>query len=190
MATIKPEVKKILEKFGLNPREALWDCHGTWVMLHTAVQSIQHQLGIVFGEPKTLHMDMEKKMVVIQVFAQDKDGNTRFEIGEACPYNNKNGYPVAMAIKRAEDKAVIHLARLREHGIYSTEEADDFKSKPSKKKDVDHMSRVMSLIKEATTADNVREIIKGHRDELNDLPVASQRRIQKAREDKFSSLEE
>ena len=34
MATIKPEVRKILEQFGLNPREALWDCHGTWVLLH------------------------------------------------------------------------------------------------------------------------------------------------------------
>lgn len=190
MAQVKPEVRRILETFGLNPRDALWDCHGSWVLLHRACQTIAMKMGIKFDEPKVLHMDISKKEVVFMIKGTNKDGESRYDIGEAMPSNNKNSYPVSMALKRAEDKVIIHLARLREHGVYSSEEADEFKSKPANKKGVDHMNRVMTLIKEATTADNVREIIKGHRDELNGLPVASQRRIQKAREDKLSSFKE
>ena len=151
------------------------------------MQTIQHKLGITFGEPKTLFMDMEKKMVVIQVFAQDAKGNTRFEIGEACPYNNKNGYPTAMAVKRAEDKAVIHLARLREHGIYSTEEADEFKSKPKGEERVT-ADRVKTLLKEATTVDNIKSIVDHHRDDLRNLPVSAQRDIIKLRDNQVSKI--
>lgn len=190
MATIKPEVKKILESFGLNPRESLWDCHGTWILYHKACQTIQHKLGIVFGEPKVLHLDLDKKQVVIQVFAQDKDGKTRFEIGEAMPSNNKNAYPVAMAVKRAEDKAIIHLARLREHGVYSTEEADDFKKSPSNGQDREFASRIATLIKEATSRSNLTEIVKGHNQELRALPVAQRNRIKKLRDDKIAELQE
>jgi hypothetical protein len=189
MATIKPQVKKILEDFGLNPRESIWDCHGTWILYHTAVQTIQHKLSITFGEPKVLHKNMDKKEVVVQVFAQDKAGNTRFEIGEAAPANNKNAYPWAMAIKRAEDKAVIHLARLREHGIYSTEEADDFKKKPANKKEAGLANRVKTLLTEATSKNDIDEIVKYHRGDLAELPVAAQRQIQKLRKEKLMEVE-
>ena len=190
MATIKPEVKKILESFGLNPRESLWDCHGTWILYHKACQTIQHKLGIVFGEPKVLHMDMDKKQVVIQVFANSKDGTTRFEIGEATPANNKNAYPVAMAIKRAEDKAIIHLARLREHGVYSTEEADEFKTKPVNGNQREFADRIKTLIKEATNPSQVKQIMMGHKSDLRDLPVAQRNTIKKLHDTKIMEMKE
>ena len=132
MASIKPEVRKILETFGLNPREALWDCHGSWVLLHRACQTIAMKMNIQFCEPIIAFLDLDKKHCVIKLkgFTAEDD---RWDIGEASPGNNKNSYPVSMALKRAEDKIVIHLAKLREHGVYSSEEADEFKSKPSRK---------------------------------------------------------
>lgn len=194
MATVKPEVKKILESFGLNPRESLWDCHGTWILYHKACQTIQHKLRIRFYEPKILHMDMDKKTVVVQVHAvvatKDASGEERYEIGEASPANNKNAYPVAMAVKRAEDKAIIHLARLREHGVYSTEEADEFKAKPVNGNQKDFASRIATLIQEATNRSNVTEIVKGHNKELRALPVAERNRIKKLRDDKVAQLQE
>jgi hypothetical protein len=46
--------------------------------------------------------------------------------GEAAPYNNKNGYPLAMAEKRAKDRVILKL--LQAHGaLYSEDEAEDFK---------------------------------------------------------------
>jgi hypothetical protein len=192
MATVKPEVKKILEQFGLNPRDALWDCHGTWVLLHKACQTIQHKLNIQFDEPKILHMDMDKKTVVIQVKAtvltNDASGPVRYEIGEAAPANNKNAYPVAMAIKRAEDKAIIHLAKLREHGVYSSEEADDFKAKPVNGNQKEFADKIRILIKEATNPSQVKEIVKGFRPELRDLPVAEKNRIKKLHDDKITEM--
>jgi hypothetical protein len=190
MAALKPQVKKILDSFGLNPRDSLWDCHGTWILLHTACQTIQHSLGIVFGEPKVLHMDMDKKQVVVQVFAQNKDGATRFEIGEATPANNKNAYPVAMAVKRAEDKAIIHLARLREHGIYSTEEADEFKAKPVNNNQQEFAERIKILIQEATNPSQVKQLMIGHKSDLRDLPVTQRNSIKKLHDTKIMEMKE
>ncbi len=106
MATIKPQVKATLEKFGLNPREALWDCHGSWVLLHSACQTIAMKLGIKFEKPQILHMDIAKKEVVFMLkgFVDSPDGEYRWDVGEAMPSNNKNAYPCAMALKRVEDK--------------------------------------------------------------------------------------
>ena len=55
---------------------------------------------------------------------------TEWSFGEASPYNNKNGYPYAMAEKRAKDRVILKLIGM--HGdTYSEDEADDFKnSKP------------------------------------------------------------
>ena len=47
--------------------------------------------------------------------------------GEAAPMNNSNGYPVAMAEKRAMSRVVLKLAGFYEHGVFSEDEADDFK---------------------------------------------------------------
>ena len=44
--------------------------------------------------------------------------------GEATPKNNKNGYPYAMAEKRAVDRAILKLIGI--HGfVYSDDEVDD-----------------------------------------------------------------
>ena len=47
--------------------------------------------------------------------------------GEAAPMNNQNGYPVAMAEKRSMSRCVLKLAGFYEHGVFSEDEADDFK---------------------------------------------------------------
>ena len=47
--------------------------------------------------------------------------------GEAAPKNTRNGYPVAIAEKRAMSRAVLKLSGFYALGIMSEEEADDFK---------------------------------------------------------------
>ena len=47
--------------------------------------------------------------------------------GEASPKNNKNGYVVSMAEKRAMSRVVLKLAGFYQHGIFSEDESDDFK---------------------------------------------------------------
>ena len=188
MATIKPRVKELLEKFGLDPRQSLWDCHGTWVLYHAACQVIANKLDIRFDEPEVVQMNLADKQVVIKVHGRLPDGISRWDFGEALPGNCKNAYPVSMALKRAEDKVILHLAQLRQHGIYSDQEAEEFKRKPSNRREADNAKNIITLIREATTTKNVEAIMSGHTDQLMELPAVVQRQIKKAREDKLSSL--
>lgn len=189
MATIKPEVKTILQKFGLEPREALWDCHGTWVLLHKSCQTIAMKMGIEFDKPEILHMDIGKKEVVF-LLKGHTDSDYRWDIGEAMPSNNKNCYPVSMALKRAEDKIIINLAKLREHGVYSSEEADDFKDKPVNGDQRGFADRIGVLISEATNIQQVRQIVKGHQDDLRNLPTRIRNGIKQAHDTKITELKE
>ena len=118
-------LQDILQQYHPNPKAAVWDCHGTWVILHKAVELIAAKAGIKFGEPNVIESNAEKKIAVLSVTGT-MGSISEWSIGEAAPYNNKNGYPYAMAEKRAKDRVVLKLLGL--HGeIYSEDEADDFK---------------------------------------------------------------
>ncbi len=126
---LDPRLVEILQQYHPDPRSALWDCHGTWVILHKAVEIIAAKAGVRFDPPTIIEANAEKKIVSICVTGHLGD-HSEWSIGEAAPNNNKNSYPYAMAEKRAKDRVVLKLIGL--HGeIYSEDEADDFqKTKP------------------------------------------------------------
>jgi hypothetical protein len=127
MKKISPHVKKLIDKHGLGD-DSVWDCHGTPVLLHRACEEIAAKLDIRFEEPNIIHCDAVKKECVLIVKGSIMKGESEVEewsFGEAMPYNLKNNYPFAMAEKRAKDRVILKLAGL--HGVYSEDEADDFK---------------------------------------------------------------
>jgi hypothetical protein len=65
---------------------------------------------------------------------------TEWATGEAAPYNNKNGYPFAMAEKRGKDRVILKLLNGSEAGLYSEEEAEDFR-----KRENPHVTRPADL---------------------------------------------
>ncbi len=79
----------------------------------------------------SIHYDLlynsdDTKCVIIK--ATGKMGDKVIEtFGECAPMNNNNGYPVAMAEKRSMSRCVLKLAGFYEHGVFSEDEADDFK---------------------------------------------------------------
>jgi hypothetical protein len=126
MATYSyPEnVTKALKENGLN-KDSLWDCHGTWVLKHSACETIAANRGITFDEPLIIESDADKSIAIVMVKGYLGD---KFEwtFGEATPKNSKNSYPYAMAEKRAKDRIILKLIGL--HGdVYSEDEADVFK---------------------------------------------------------------
>lgn len=123
---LDPRVKDILAKYHPDPRSALWDCHGTWVVYHKDVELIAAKAGIAFDAPTILEANGPAKCVAISV-AATFEGRTDWSIGEAAPGNNKNAYPYAMAEKRARDRVALKLLGLAGF-VYSEDEADDFKS--------------------------------------------------------------
>lgn len=122
-------VMKVLQEYNLDS-SSLWDCHGTPVILHKAIESIAAQAGIKFDPPQVIEANSKDRIAVICVTGRMKDV-TAWSFGEAAPNNNKNSYPYAMAEKRAKDRVVLKLIGLAGE-VYSEDEADDFKaSRPS-----------------------------------------------------------
>ena len=118
MANKIPEnLANILKEIGETPQTSLWDCHGTWVINHKSLEKIAVRFGIKFDDPVIIESDQKNKCVVLTVRGR------RNIISE-------NGYPYAMAEKRAKDRVILKLIGM--HGdTYSEDEADDFKnSKP------------------------------------------------------------
>ena len=119
-------LQEILKDIGLTERQAVWDCHGTPVVLHKALEKVAAHYNVVFDQPQIIACDVAAKEAVICVTGHMAEA-TEWSIGEAAPYNNKNSYPFAMAEKRAKDRVILKLVGL--HGdVYSEEEADDFKA--------------------------------------------------------------
>ncbi len=130
MATLKQELKEILERYDIDPRDKskLWDCHGTLVLYHRAYEIIAAQEGIRFDAPVLIEANSGERIVAMLVTGHMKD-RTEWSVGEAAPGNSKNAYPYAIAEKRGKDRVVAKLVGLAEH-VYSEDEADEFKAAP------------------------------------------------------------
>jgi len=125
MAKIPERLKQIFQELQLEPQDAVWDCHGTPVAYHKALEQVAEHLKIVFDLPTIIDASAEKKYAAVLVSGRLGD---RFEwsVGEAASYNNKNSYPFAMAEKRAKDRVILKLIGVAGF-VYSEEEADSFK---------------------------------------------------------------
>jgi hypothetical protein len=116
--SMSPEVEAFRDKYAVPPSE-MWSAHGTMCIKHRFVRKIAAKEGI------TVHLAIESidQANDLCVFSASAEWNgiQMEEWGEASPKNNKNAYPVAMALKRAYDRVV--LALLGIHGwVYSEDE--------------------------------------------------------------------
>jgi len=132
---LDPRIAVILKKYDLDPKEALWDCKGTWVMYHRFCELIAAQSGVKFDPPQVIEANSAEKTAVLCVTGHMGD-RSEWSIGEASPGNYRTTekmqpYPYAMAEKRAKDRVILKLVGLAGF-VYSEEEADDFKeAKPA-----------------------------------------------------------
>ena len=123
---LDPIVEEVLNRYGIDPRRALWDCHGTWVIYHKYVELIGMKAGVTLDVPTMIHSDPVSKHVVILVSGSMGDKASAWSFGEASPYNNKNAYPFAMAEKRAKDRVILKLVGLGGH-LYTEQDAAEIK---------------------------------------------------------------
>jgi hypothetical protein len=181
-------LQDILRQYHPNPKAAVWDCHGTWVILHKAVEVIAAKAGVKFSAPTIIEADAEKKIVSLCVSGTLGD-HEEWSIGEAAPYNNRNTYPYAMAEKRAKDRVVLKLIGL--HGeIYSEDEADEFKNNAPSNADLkadiedqeDSAAVCKDLLKEMRKIETVQGLQnwgKTNAEMIADLREPDQRTIRK-----------
>lgn len=126
MTKIPERLINLIKEVGLTERQATWNCHGTPVVLHKALEKIAIHENIVFDAPSIIESNIKEKHVAICVTGHKGDA-TAWSIGEAAPYNTTNKYPYAMAEKRAKDRVILKLLELS-GDVYSEEEADEFKN--------------------------------------------------------------
>ena len=130
-------VKDTCQKYGINPDDSLWNCHGTWVMYHRALERVAALQNIKFNQPTIIEHNAEKRICVMLVKGTWQ-GKEEWTIGEAMPINidrknNQQQYPFAMAEKRAKDRVILKLLGL--HGyVYSQEEFADAENDLQKNK--------------------------------------------------------
>ena len=86
--------------------------------------------------------------------------------GEASPQNNKMGYPVAMAEKRALSRVTLKAAGLYAEGIYGEDEADGFSNREgSEEVEIPQEPKPTQGTKETYDLDN---IIEGAKQKLSE----------------------
>lgn len=126
---IEPHILEILKKYHHDPKSAVWDCHGTWVVYHKDIELMAAKAGVKFDAPMVLEANGTSKCVALCVMGHMEGAPSTWSVGEASPANCKNAYPYAMAEKRARDRVALKLLGL--HGLYSEEEAEAFKDQPA-----------------------------------------------------------
>ena len=190
---LDPTIKSVLDKFGLDPKEALWNCHGTWCMYHRAIEQVSATAGINFEPPQVLEANGLGKSVALCVAGYTKDGRREWSTGEASPANCKNSYPYAMAEKRAKDRVALKLIGL--HGlVYSEDEMPDDTPKPDAPKpdeSRDTASDMVRQIKEKQTVYMLRKLATADdwRAQVSTLSVADQERVRGAYTQRFKDLD-
>lgn len=130
MGKPSPQLMKFMDTYKVDADE-VWEVRagGAWAIKHSALERVAAEQGITFDPPTMLEFHAADKIAVLCVTGRQGE-RLEWSIGEACPYNNKNTYPFAMAEKRAKDRVVLKL--LNAHGtVYSEEESDDFARRPN-----------------------------------------------------------
>jgi hypothetical protein len=123
------DIKTLFNKFGAPlERDDVWSVQSATVIKHKALERLAAAAGIVWHAPQVLRSEREEAVILV---TGELDKRTEWSIGEALINVNyrvsgkQAAYPFAMAEKRAKDRVILKLCGL--HGLYSEDEADDFK---------------------------------------------------------------
>ena len=120
---IDPIVKDILNELKFNPSECLWEKHGATCMKHRYIEIAGQNKGVSIDSLDEVEKNSAEGVVAIKCTASLGKAKV-ITYGEATPKNNKNGYPYAMAEKRAVDRAILKLIGI--HGfVYSDDEVNE-----------------------------------------------------------------
>jgi hypothetical protein len=125
------KLKELYEKYGLQKSDVFQHKH-YMIITRSGVDKIQAVANIKIEYTLEYHTpDTFTAIVKAKGSVDDKYIET---YGEVNPKNNSNGYPIAMAEKRAMSRIVLKLTGFYELGAFGEEEAEDFKEAVAKSK--------------------------------------------------------
>ena len=155
------KIKELAEKYELT-NDDFWKHKqsGKWILTHDACTIIAHKEGIILESFDSLYQsDSECRFLI----GMSKDGRIVKSVGEAGKSNCTSKYLGCMAEKRGRDRCVLKLINAYEYGIYSEEESDDFKGKPSANNYSYNSDMASDYMK-----NNIRKIFSARGDYINE----------------------
>jgi hypothetical protein len=173
MPSLPKEIISFKDKYGVDADE-IWEVRGgAYAIKHKALERVALAENIKFDPPQILSINLADKTIAMCVTGRQGE-RSEWTTGEAAPYNNKNGYPVAMAEKRARDRVILKL--LQAHGaLYSEDEADEFKQNGGHvtlpKKDAKEIyTKMQAEVRECQSRDQLKMWGEANKDRIKVLP--------------------
>ena len=154
---------------------------GKFAIKHKEVERLANEYGIE-TDVELNYCDLTKGCAVVKSIAKYQ-GKKFITLGEVSPANNLFAYPVAVAEKRAADRAI--LKALGIHGnIYSSEELSNIKNNNNQNTGIDlnQETIILERIKNASHQANLEQIKSQNKDFLTELKKQDLKRYEKLKQ--------
>lgn len=163
----------------LKTNGGMWEFKpGKWIIKHLEVEGLAQHYNIETNI-ELVHCDLAKDVAVVKAVALH---NTKkfTTLGEASPKNNQFDYPIAVAEKRAVDRAI--LKALGIHGnVYSDQEMpnEKFNNNENTGIKLDHADIIEQRIKTCTHQANLEQLKSQNKKFLTELKTQDLPRFEK-----------
>jgi hypothetical protein len=148
----------------LKTNGGMWEFKpGKWIIKHLEVEGLAQHYNIETNID-LVHCHLDKDLAVVKATAINKT-KLYHSLGEASPKNNQFDYPVAIAEKRAVDRAI--LKALGIHGnVYSDQEMPNVKPNSNANTGIklDHADIIEQRIKTCTHQANLEQLKSQNKD--------------------------
>ena len=148
----------------LKTNGGMWEFKpGKWIIKHLEVEGLAQHYNIE-THIDLVHCNLDKDVAVVKAAALNKTRKF-YSLGEASPKNNQFDYPVAIAEKRAVDRAI--LKALGIHGtVYSDQEMPNEKPNSNANTGIklDHADVIEERIKTVTHQANLEQLKSQNKD--------------------------
>ena len=150
--------------------------NGSYIIKHYEVENLAREFGVITNI-ELVNCDLSKSCAVVKAQASF-EGKTHESLGEVSPLNNNFVYPVAVAEKRAVDRAILKALGL--HGKYYS----DVEMPPEKKTEnqgikLDHTDIILDRIKNCSHQANLDQLKRENKDFLEKLFKEDKSKLEK-----------
>jgi len=150
--------------------------NGSYIIKHYEVENLAREFGVITNI-ELVNCDLSKSCAVVKAQASF-EGKTHESLGEVSPLNNTFVYPVAVAEKRAVDRAILKALGL--HGKYYS----DVEMPPEKKTEnqgikLDHTNIILDRIKNCSHQANLDQLKRENKEFLEKLFKEDKSKLEK-----------
>tara|TARA_B100000214_G_scaffold259104_1_gene191180 strand:+ start:28 stop:606 length:579 start_codon:yes stop_codon:yes gene_type:complete len=150
--------------------------NGSYIIKHYEVENLAREFGVITNI-ELVNCDLTKSCAVVKAQASF-EGKIHESLGEVSPLNNNFVYPVAVAEKRAVDRAILKALGL--HGKYYS----DVEMPPEKKTEnqgikLDHTNIILDRIKNCSHQANLDQLKRENKEFLEKLFKEDKSKLEK-----------